>query len=479
MEKRTWKLVYSDYSGMEKKAIELVSAEMGAHLNRDKGVFSLHVFPCVKVTEITDFNAVVVGCYDTNELIRKYIKKDEIPENGYVVKVMDNPDNEALKIMIVAALEQRNVFYGAVELVDDYFSFAAPAHGGLRMVDEIFLQEKMPDYYHASAPKFKTRSVFTWGQPILDYRNYIENMARLKLNQLIIWNDFVPVNAKEMIEYAHSCNIKVIWGFSWLWDTNCTLVDMDNLYDSIDGILQKFEKEYYPLNVDGIYFQSFTELRTDKIGDVLIADAVTKFVNKTASRFFEKFGEMELQFGIHATSVKEKLSYIKNLDPRVRLYWEDCGSFPFSYIPKDIETYDETKEFVIKTTSLRESEKFGAVTKGLVWLDWKEFEHLPGSFYIGKCSKPVIHNRVERKRRIWRYIQAYWLTNADKAYDMIKTMCSKTDGDLYLTALVEDGMFEENIMFPVALYSEMLWNTNGDLKEMISDVSLRSYTEFA
>ena len=304
-------------------------------------------------------------------------------------------------------------------------------------------------------------------------------MVKLKLNTIIIWNDFVPVNAREMIDYAHSCNVKVIWGFSWLWDTNCRLVNMDTLYSQIDGILDNFEKNYKPLNVDGIYFQSFTELKTDKIGDVLVADAVTSFVNATAAKFFDKFGEMELQFGIHATSVNEKLSYIKNVDPRIRLFWEDCGSFPFAYIPKDIENYDKTKEFVRETTHLRENEKFGVVTKGLTWLDWNEFKHLPGSFYIGKCSKSVIHNRVERKNKIWRYIQSYWMVNADKAYDMAKTMCEDMNGDLYVTALVEDGMFEENIMYPVALYSEMLWDCNADLKEMMSQVSLRSYVDFA
>ena len=40
-------------------------------------------------------------------------------------------------------------------------------------------------------------------------------------------------------------------------------------------------------------------------------------------------------------------------------------------------------------------------------------------------------------------------------------------------------MFEENIMYPVALYSEMLWDCDADLKDMMSQVALRSYVEFA
>ena len=339
--------------------------------------------------------------------------------------------------------------------------------------------DKLPDYEYSSAPSVKNRGIWTWGHVIYDYKSFIDNMVRLKMNTIIIWNDFVPVNAEEMISYAHDSNIKVIWGYSWLWEKSAEEFDMSILRGSIDEIIDKFDKEYSHLDIDGIYFQSFTERKTEKVGDVLVAEAVTNFVNETAERFFEKFGEMELQFGLHATSVNEKLSYIKNTDPRVRLYWEDCGSFPFAYCPKEVSDYDKTKEFAKKIARLRENEKFGVVTKGISKLDWSSFEHLPGSLYMGKSSKWVKHNRVDRKNKMWRYIQAYWMTNADKAHDMIKTICDATSGNLYITGLVEDGMFEENIMFPVALFSEMMWDCDGDTKEMISDVTLRSYVDFA
>ena len=40
-------------------------------------------------------------------------------------------------------------------------------------------------------------------------------------------------------------------------------------------------------------------------------------------------------------------------------------------------------------------------------------------------------------------------------------------------------MFEENIMYPVALFSEMLWDTGANLSEMMTDVALRDYVDFA
>jgi hypothetical protein len=88
-------------------------------------------------------------------------------------------------------------------------------------------------------------------------------------------------------------------------------------------------------------------------------------------------------------------------------------------------------------------------------------------------------DRVVRKSKIWRYIQAYWLIRADKALEMVRLMSRAKDRDLVVTALVEDGMFEENIMYPVALYSEMLWDCDADLDTLLSQVALRDYVDFA
>jgi hypothetical protein len=62
---------------------------------------------------------------------------------------------------------------------------------------------------------------------------------------------------------------------------------------------------------------------------------------------------------------------------------------------------------------------------------------------------------------------------------MVRIMANHTRGNTTISALVEDGMFEENIYFPVALFSEMLWNADGDIKSIINEVALRSYVEFA
>ncbi len=452
---------------IQKRALEQISSIVLEH--------TLEYPACIKYSDMEDtdkFRYIYIGTKANNPYIAKHSLQKLTKPEEYSIDVSNDR-------VIIEGYDDAGTLYGCIDFYNKYIvKFENTDDGDINFLN-VFAQEKLFDFSCSSAPSTSHRGIWTWGHVIYNYRNFIDNMMKLKMNTIIIWNDYVPVNAKEMIEYAHNCNIKVIWGYSWLWDTKCDQVNLNNLYENIDKITDKYEKEYSHLNIDGIYFQSFTELREDKIGDVVIAEAVTEFVNETAKRFFEKFGEMELQFGLHATSVNQKLNYIKNTDPRVRLYWEDCGSFPFAYCPKNTKDFNETKEFTKNIAKLRENEKFGVVTKGITKLDWSEFEHLPGSLYIGKCSKRVAHNRVDRKNKTWRYIQSYWMTNADKALDMIKTMCDAKKGDLYITGLVEDGMFEENIMFPVALFSEMMWDCNADVKEMISDVALRSYVEFA
>ncbi len=89
-----------------------------------------------------------------------------------------------------------------------------------------------------------------------------------------------------------------------------------------------------------------------------------------------------------------------------------------------------------------------------------------------------MENRVERKRKIWRYLQAYWIANGDKALEMFRTLQDAKDGDLMITSLIEDGLFEAKIPFPAALYAEMVWDTHGELSEILPRVALRSDVEF-
>lgn len=422
--------------------------------------------------DLSDYTCIYIGKKSDNCYIAENSEAVLSHNEEYYISVKNGN-------VIIEGYDDNGLLYGCIDFYNKYILKYEFPHDPDRYCLNPF-ERVLPDFEYSSYPSVKNRGLWTWGHVIYDYKGYIDNMLLLKMNTLIIWNDFVPVNAKQVVKYAHECGIKVIWGFAWGWDVKCDEFSFENMDGKSRDIFLKYEKEYADIKADGIYFQSFTELRQEKIKGVLIAEAVTDFVNNTAKLFYEKYPDIELQFGLHANSVSEKLDYIKNVDSRIRIVWENCGAFPFSYLPSDLDNFDSTLDFSLKTAVLRgENDKYGVVIKGFTKLDWGEFKHIDGSFFMGTGTEFYKNSRIVRKSKIWKYLQAYWLTNADKAYEMIRELTRIKKGDLYITALAEDGMFEENIMFPIALYSEMLWNCDRDYKAIINEVALRNYVKFA
>ena len=424
-----------------------------------------------RATDYSEFRCIYIGTKLDHSYINEYSKEELTDKESYYISVKN--DN-----IVLEGFDDAGLLYACVDFYNKYIVKYEYTYTGSYCTNPFV--RALPDFELTSAPSIKDRGIWTWGHTIYDYKGFLDNMLLCKMNTVIIWNDFAPINAKEIVDYAHANNIKVFFGYPWCWDVDCGKFLKTNIFAYSKDIFEKFEKEYSSVGMDGIYFQSFTELTTETIDGVLIADAVTSFVNKTAELFYEKYPEIELQFGLHATSVKNRLEYISKVDPRIRIVWEDCGAFPFSYYPSDVKTFDETLEFSKQIAVLRGMEdKFGAVTKGFTKLDWGRFEHLKGAVLIGEGTKDFKNNRIVRKRRIWKYLQAFWLINSDKALEMMRQLSELKNGELMVTALVEDGMFEENMMFAVALYAEILWDTNSLVDDLMSNVALRDNVTFA
>ena len=422
--------------------------------------------------DMSGYIRIYLGTKENHRYIRDHSQKELTVPEEYCIKVEKDH-------AIIEGYDDAGVLYGAIDFYNKYILKYERPDTGASWLNALG-KDELPCFEYSSSPSVAERGLWTWGHVIYDYRGYIDHMMKLKMNSLIIWNDFAPVNARDIVNYAHARSIKVIWGFSWLWDTRCDRTDLRNLDGYAETILAKYESEYADLEVDGIYFQTFTELKKDRIDGVLIAKAAAEFVNETAARFYEKYPELEIQFGLHATSVKNSLEFIKTVDPRIRIVWEDCGAFPFSYDPNDVSDFDETMAFIDTVAQLRgANDRFGVVTKGLVNLDWSKFEYAEGAYCLGVSSEAMRRSRLEQKRKIWRYIQSGWLRHSDKAYEAVRDMCRAKNEDLHIYALVEDGMFEENIMYPVALYAEMLWDCERGLDQLIWEVSLRNYVTFA
>lgn len=453
-------------NGVQKKSVEVLSKILLDYTFEYPVCFEFN-----KNTDYSGYTCIYIGTKENNPYIKENTANLKEKESYSITVKGGN--------VIIEGFDDNGVLYGCIDFYNKYILNLEYPHNP--DVFAVFPFDKpLSDFEYRSAPSIETRGIWTWGHVIYDYKRFIDNMVLLKMNTVIIWNDYVPYNAKEVIDYAHSCGVKVIFGFSWCWDTDCKRFSLETINENSSLIFEKYEKEYSNLGLDGIYFQSFTELKEDSIGGVLIAKAVTDFVNNTSSLFFEKYPDLELQFGLHASSVAEKLEYIKNVNPKIKIVWEDCGAFPYSYLPSDVKDFEKTIEFTEKIAVLRgENDRFGIVAKGFTKLDWTAFNHIDGPVFIGTSSDFMKENRIVRKQKVWKYLQSYWLTNADKAYEMTKTIANLKRGKADITALVEDGMFEENIMFPIALYSEMLWDTNRDLDSMINEVALRQYVTFA
>ncbi len=461
-------IVYGDeLSVLQRRAIEQITTFCQECTNE---------YPvCYKYDEkfdTTDARVIYVGTKANNPRVTELSCATLTKAEEYYIEVKGD-------VIVIDGFDDAGVLYGAIDFYHQYI-VRYVHHDARPGYFDMFAWDDWLDFKRQSAPAVLDRGLWTWGHVIYDYKKYFEHMMLLKMNRVVIWNDFVPFNADEIVEYAHSCNIKVFWGFSWLWDTACNRVDPSKLDGKDKEILAKFDREYANVKGDGIYFQTFTELTEDNINGVVVANAATDFVNKTAKLFYEKYPDIQIEFGLHATSVKDRLPSIAQVDPRIKIVWEDCGAFPFDYLASKIYAFDETKNLVGNIANLRgEDDRFGVVTKGITNLDWNEFRHLAGRQNIGVSSQKMRRELVMKRRNIWKYVQACWIANADKALEMVREMRRLKNGKLSVDALVEDGIFEETVMYPVALYAEMLWDNETDLKTMEKFVALRSYVTFA
>jgi hypothetical protein len=128
--------------------------------------------------------------------------------------------------------------------------------------------------------------------------------------------------------------------------------------------------------------------------------------------------------------------------------------------------------------SLRgENERFGAVLKGMLNLDWMNFEHFDAAYILGERSREYIRERSAAKDKIWKTVQGGWIRNAELVRRTVAIMAKNQDA--VVEALVEDAMLEDKIAFPVALFAELLWDPSADTARLIEEISKFPYVSFS
>ena len=395
---------------------------------------------------------------------------------------------DGCNMITVTGSDYNGLLYGCADFVNRYLPYAENTDSTFPYYFRpVFSDDPIRPYERTSSPKVARRGCWTWGHVLQNPGGYFDNMVKSKMNTCVIWNNHVPTNARQIVEQAHRNGIKLLWGFAWGWSTTINAESMADHLNRKDEVVREYLENYAPLGGDGIYFQSFTETSSETLGGRLIAEVVTEYVNDIAGKILAVQPDLTIQFGLHATSVKERLEYIAKVDPRIEIVWEDCGSFPFSYIPKNIDGFDKTMEIARDMSLLRgKDDRFGCVYKGLCCLNWTKFSYPPEPYAIGDDGSRDFddHRRIRdayiaEKRQIFHYVQAHWLKNAEYCRKMTEMLAQEKKGDLTILALVEDSAFEYQCWFPILLLGEILWDPTADTDEMIRDMALSPAAVFA
>lgn len=465
---RPFIIVFDRYEGLTKKAVNMLNAalyDMCTAPVRAKAADSL-------TDEDRSCGIVAVGLASHPLICAAAEKGFFVPERaaqGYSVAVGENPLWGG-DLAVIQGADDAGVLYGAIEFVTRYLGGGVYAGRRPYMEYESFFDKPMcsplPAFVSRSAPGVSRRGIWTWGHVIYDYRAFFENMARLKMNEVVIWNNHIPLNHADVTEYAHSLGIRLIWGFAWGWDTDFAKLDLADsaVLERIKAsALERFESEYACSGCDGIYFQSFTEIDREYLGGRLIADAVVELVNDIGGRILEMDPGLEIQFGLHAQSVRNRLDYIAKVDPRISIVWENCGDFPYVNLRHEAELGDApmdggTVEFTRRIMDLRGgTDGFGVVLKGLVSLDWDTFVHPPADLILGERSEKCLAQISERRKPLYKIRQESFMRHSDDIAAVAREL-TRSSRPVSALLLVEDGAFEAGIPLPVAIVAEALWD---------------------
>ena len=231
--------------------------------------------------ELQVHNLLLLGTLASNRRLARFsaegVFAPETRAQGYSIHVAPSPLNPDRTLAVICGADPEGSIHG----VRDFFHrYADPMRYGPVAVynkpTEVFQSSvPLPPFDLRDAPAFPLRGFWTWGHVVWDYRRYIDHMTLWKLNVLTLWNDFVPVNAKEVIEYAHRRGVKVVWGFSWCWGFKVDPTHTEDMERWRRKVLETYERHYPHLGGDGIYFQTFTEHIGEEVGGRSTASCTT------------------------------------------------------------------------------------------------------------------------------------------------------------------------------------------------------------
>lgn len=462
-----WRIYYGKYDGVEQFAVNELQKIVQRHFP-----YIIEVQEAANMQPDTDTNAIIVGTPADNKQIAYLIEEGllaapSLPEE-YSIACMDSPWSKGQRLLVIAGSDANGIIYGINDLDTRILTKPVP-HGAKFDARKAF--DEIADFSIKESPAIQNRGIWTWGYVIYDYRRFIDNMARCKMNMITIWNDCPPLNIREVIDYAHSRGIRVILGYHWGWGMDIDPTSREDLEKIKADVLSNHYANYSALGMDGIYFQlGFTESSRTQVGGKSIAELSCEWVNEIAGEILKEEPDLLIQFGLHATSVLDCFGDLQDLNPKIEIVWEDAGAIPYYYSPidsyddegdakaKGLGSVDATLDYSKRLASLRGAKSFAMVPKGWTCLSWsQEFEH-HNSFILGERDPGFIKHRLALRKSDWNSQNALWFHNYPFAARFYREILKCVDGPITATGLVEDGDFEETIQPSVALFAEMLWD---------------------
>ena len=471
----TWKIVYSSAEGPQGRALEILTERVGQHLLREKHLATALMLPLEKdggAPVQGKRDRIVIGVPSENATLRGLLGADKVPAGGYLVKTRADKGGNTV---LIAGDTPAAVLWGAFDFLDtivpDLEKKVAGQHN--RFAGSFFRAAKIPSFTYATAPETPVRSVWAWGFVIDDYRSAFRAMARARMNRAILWNNRPVVNARDVVECAHSWGIEVYWGFSWGW----TFSDMDaknlDFAKLADGIVEQWRTMWKPMGGDGIYFQSFTETSRKTIGGRSLPEAVTELVNTTARRIHAESPSTKIIFGLHSTSVKSKAgtAAIAKTDPSFEILWEDCGGFPFSDANGRISKPDTA--FCKKVLSLTPCAGF--CWKAQLRIDWSDFVSPSGPFMLGCAGRRLLERDVENAAYRHPSLDEDWIANGRHAWEHLRALRAG-DGPRphELSAVAE---YNPPYSYATMGQAEIFWSTKDTWEEISRRARARTRPE--
>ena len=441
-EKR-WVIIAPDYAGC-REAVNAVSAALRTYLP--------YVPPVL--TEMPGYSCAAAAVFADGSMEPDRIRIDAKGDRVFI-----------------SGGSPASVMYAAFDFCDGWLKPLLER----KQSSKALLNAGLPEFHASSRPVIGSRGVWTWGHVIYDFRRYLRAMARLKLNRVTVWNDFAPVNGRDFADYAHSLGISVIWGYSWGWGEDIDISDPESLERMRETVMERTES-HLSLGGDGIYFQLFTETTDEYKNGLLIAAEAVRWVNAISADLLGRWPDLKIEFGLHAISVNKHLDVIAGVDPRVTIYWEDCGGFPWWYEVADLD--EETADFTRKICRLRGGRGYGGVLKGQTNLDWTLFEHQTGPCVIGESSDEEMELKAPLRDGWRRGDQSSWARFGGSVLRTVSIIADECP-DASLESLTEDNLIENGIPLPLALFAAACWDPRRDFGEVLAETMRRGGVRMA